>query len=47
MAIFNGTYCQICERFIAEEQWNKLFNSSGHLNIEVNDFLPDIFLKEN
>ena len=36
MVIFKDTYCQLCERFITKEQWDKHFYSSRPLYREVN-----------
>ena len=36
MSFFNDTFCQICERFITKEQWNKHVHSGRHLHREVN-----------
>ena len=47
MALFNDVYCQICERFINEEPWNKHFYFSGHLHRELNGYWPTFFYKEN
>ena len=38
MALFNDTYCQICDRFLTAELWNKPFYSSRHLHREVNGY---------
>ena len=43
MALFNDTFCQICDRFITKERWNKLLYSSRHLHREVNGFWPAFF----
>ena len=47
MAFFNDPYCQICERFITKEQWNKHLYSSRHLHREVNGFWPTYFPQRN
>ena len=43
MALFNDINCQICDKFITKEQWNKHLYSSRHLHGEVNDFWPAPF----
>ena len=43
MAFFNDTFCQLCERFITKEEWNKHLYSSRHLHREVNGFWPAYF----
>ena len=43
MAIFNDIFCQICDRFYTEEQWNKHLYSSRHLHREVNGYWPAFF----
>ena len=43
MAFFNDTYCQICERFITEEQWNKHLSAIRRLHREVNCYWPACF----
>ena len=43
MAFFKDTYCQIGERFITKEQWNKHLYSSRHLHREVNGYWPAYF----
>ena len=43
MAIFNETYCQLCDRFITKEQWNKHLYSSRHLHRDVNSCWPAFF----
>ena len=40
MALFNDIFCQICDRFITKEQWNKHLFSSRHLHGEVNGYWP-------
>ena len=40
MALFNDTCCQICDKFITEEQWNNYLYSSRHLHREVNGYGP-------
>ena len=32
MSFLDDTYCQLCERFITKEQWNKHLYSSRHLH---------------
>ena len=43
MALFNDTYCQISDRFITKERWNKHLYSSRHLHKEVNGYWPAFF----
>ena len=43
MSFFNDTYCQLCERFITKEQWNKHLSSSRPLHREVNGYWPAYF----
>ena len=43
MPIFNDIYCQICDRFITKERWNKHLYSSRPLHGEVNGYWPAIF----
>ena len=43
MATFNDINCQICDRFISKEQWNKHLYSNRHLHSEVNGFWPAFF----
>ena len=43
MAFFNETYCQFCEKFITEEQWDKHLYSTRHLHREVNGYWPAYF----
>ena len=43
MALFNDILCQICDRFISKEQWNKHLYSSRHLQREVNGFWSAFF----
>ena len=43
MEPFNDIYCQICDRFITKEQWNKHLCSSRHLHGEVNGYWPPWF----
>ena len=43
MAFFNDTYCQLCERFITEGEWNKHPNSSRHKHREINGYWPACF----
>ena len=45
MAPFNDVYCQICDRFITKEQWNKHLYSAKHLNREAKGFWPAFFLQ--
>ena len=43
MALSNNTYCQVCDRFINKERWNKHLFSSRHLHREVNAYWPAYF----
>ena len=43
MALFNDVYCQICDRFIFKERWNKHLYSSRHLHREVKGYWPAFF----
>ena len=43
MSLPIDTYCQLCERFITKEQWNKHLRSSRHLHKEVNGYWPAYF----
>ena len=43
MALFNDIYCQVCDRFITKEQWNKHLFSSRLLHREDNGFWPAYF----
>ena len=43
MALFSDIYCQICDIFNTEEQWNKHLYSSRHLDREVNGYWPASF----
>ena len=43
MALFNDIYCEICDRFITKEQWNKHFYSSRHLHRERIGYWPAFF----
>ena len=43
MSFFNDTYCQICDRFITKEQWNKHLFSNRHLHRGVNGYWPAYF----
>ena len=45
MALFNDTYCQLCERFIAKGQWNKHLHSSRHLHKEMRGYWLAYFPK--
>ena len=45
MALFNGIFCQNCDRFYKKEQWNKHLYSSRHLHREVNSYWPAFFLQ--
>ena len=39
----NNIYCQICDRLITKEQWNKYLYSSRLLHREVNGYRPTYF----
>ena len=43
MAFFNDTYCQLCERFIAKEQWINHVYSSRPLHREKSSYWPALF----
>ena len=43
MSLSNDTYCQICDRFITEEQWSKHLYFSRHLHRKVNGYWPAYF----
>ena len=43
MAVFNDIYCQLCDRFITKERWNKHFFCSRLLHKEVNGYWPAYF----
>ena len=40
MSFLDDTYCQLCERFITKEQWNKHLYSSRHLHKKAYDYTP-------
>ena len=43
MSFLDDTYCQLCERFITKERWNKRLYSSRHLHREINGYWPAYF----
>ena len=43
MALFNDTFCQICDRFYTKERWNKHPYSSRHFHREINGYWPMFF----
>ena len=43
MTLFKDTYCQICDRFITKDQWNKHLSSSRHLHREAKGYWPAYF----
>ena len=43
MALFNDVYCQVCDRFITEERWNKHLYSSKYSHRKVNGYWPAFF----
>ena len=43
MSFFNYKYCQICERFITKEQFNKHLYSNRPLHRELNGYWPTSF----
>ena len=43
MSFLNDTYCQLCERFVTKEQWNKHLYSSRHLHRQMNCYWPAYF----
>ena len=47
MSLFIDKFCQICDKFLTKQQWNKQLLSSRPLRREVNGFLPAVFYKRN
>ena len=47
MSFLDDTYCQLCERFITKEQWNKHLYSSRHLHKKAYGFTPAFFPNRN
>ena len=43
MSFLDDTYCQLCERFITKEQWNKHLYSSRHLHKKAYGYTPAYF----
>ena len=43
MSFLDDTYCQLCERFITKEQWNKHLYSSRHLHKKAFGYCPAYF----
>ena len=43
MSLFNDTFCQICDRFITKDKWNKHLFSNRLLPREVNGYWPAYF----
>ena len=43
MSISNDTFCQLCERLITKEDWNKQLYSSRHLYKEAHGYWPAYF----
>ena len=43
MSFLDDTYCQLCERFITKEQWNKHLYSSRHLHKKAFGYYPAYF----
>ena len=43
MTLFKDPYCQLCERIITIEQWNRHLYSSRHLHRGVNGYWPASF----
>ena len=43
MAFLNATFCQLCERFITKEQWEKHLYSNRHSHREVSEYWPAYF----
>ena len=43
MALLNEVFCQIFDRFITKEHWNKHLFSSRYLHIEVTGYWPAYF----
>ena len=47
MAIFNDTFCRICDRFFTKKQWYKHLHSSRHLHRKGNGYWPAISPQKN
>ena len=43
MSFLDDTYCQLCERFITKEQWNKHLYYSRHLHKKAYGYTPAFF----
>ena len=43
MSFLDDTYCQLCERFITKEQWNKHLYSSRQLHKKAFGYTPTCF----
>ena len=43
MSFLDDTYCQLCERFIAKEQWNKHLYSIRYLHKKAYGYTPAYF----
>ena len=43
MSFLNDTYCQICERLITWEQWDKDLYSRRHLHKKTHGYTPAYF----
>ena len=41
--MLHDTYCQLCEKLISKEQWNKHLFSCRHIHREVNGYWPAFF----
>ena len=40
MALLNVLYCQLCDKFLTKEEWNKHLYSSRHIHREVSGYWP-------
>ena len=47
MALFSNMNCQICDRFITEEQWNNHLFSSRHLKNRTEWILARVIFTKN
>ena len=47
MSFFGDTFCQLRERFITEEYWNKHLYSIRHLHKKVYGYTPAYFPNQN
>ena len=46
LVLLNNIFCQISDRFITKEQWNKHPYSSRHSHREVNRYWPAYFTQK-